>query len=178
MMIEEQFIFRTRAYVQGNQGYKNFVYKDSRGFLSMGYGHKLTAEEKKKYKLGDRVDGDLLEDHWEKDWELHYNAAKSIEGYDKLSIQQKVALVDLTFNMGVNWVKKFPNLIQNIKKAGLAENSSLSELHMSNAANELQYKNFKENNLELSKYWVQAKNRALSNYLLLLNDYDEWDYYA
>ena len=178
MMIEEQFIFRTRSYVQGNEGYKNYVYKDSRGFLSMGYGHKLTAEEKKKYKLGDRVDADLLEDHWEKDWELHYNVAKSIEGYDKLSIQQKVALVDITFNLGVNWVKKFPNLIQNIKKAGLAENSSLRELYMSNAANELQYKNFKENNLELSKYWVQAKNRALSNYLLLFNDYDEWDYYA
>ena len=177
-MIEEQFIFRTISFVKGNQGWKNYVYEDSRGFLCMGYGHKLTAEEKKKYKLGDLVGLEILDDCWEKDWKLHYETAKSIEGYDKLTTQPKVALVDLTFNLGVNWVKKFPNLIQNIKKAGLAENSASRELHMSNAAQELKYKNFKENNLELSEYWVQAKGRAIRNYQLLFNDYDEWDDYA
>lgn len=177
-MIEEQFILRAKSYVQGNEGYKNYVYKDSRGFLSMGYGHKLTAEEKKKYKLGDLVDEKILEDYWEKDWTTHYNAAKSIEGYDKLSIQQKVAIIDLTFNMGVNWVTKFPNLIKNIKKASLAENDLMKELYLSNAANELKYKNYKENNLELSDYFGQVKNRAIRNYQLLLNDYFDWDDYA
>ena len=177
-MTEEQFILRARSYVQGNEGYKNYVYKDSRGFLSMGYGHKLTAEEKKKYKLGDLVDEKILEEYWEKDWKTHYEAAKSIEGYDKLSLQQKVAIIDLTFNMGVNWVTKFPNLIQNIKKASLAENDIMRELYLSNAANELKYKNYKENDLELSEYWGQVKGRAIRNYQLLLNDYFDWDDYA
>ena len=63
-MIEEQFILRAQSYIQGNEGYKNYVYEDSRGYLSMGYGHKLTKEEKKKYKLGDRVNEKLLEDYW------------------------------------------------------------------------------------------------------------------
>ena len=177
-MTEEQFILRTRSYVQGNEGFKNYVYKDTRGFLSMGYGHKLTAEEKKKYKLGDKVDEELLEDYWEKDWTVHYNAAKSIEGYDKLSLQQKVAIIDLTFNMGVNWATKFPNLIKNIKQAALAENDIMKELYLSKAANELKYKNYKENNLEPSKYWGQVKGRAIRNYQLLLNDYFDWDDYA
>ena len=148
-MTEEQFILRTKSYVQGNEGFKNYVYKDTRGFLSMGYG-----------------------------WKIHYEAAKSIEGYDKLSLQQKVAIIDLTFNMGVNWVTKFPNLIQNIKKASLAENDIMRELYLSNAANELKYKNYKENDLELSEYWGQVKGRAIRNYQLLLNDYFDWDDYA
>ena len=80
--------------------------------------------------------------------------------------------------MGVNWATKFPNLIKNIKQAALAENDIMKELYLSNAANELKYKNYKENNLEPSKYWGQVKGRAIRNYQLLLNDYFDWDDYA
>tara|TARA_X000001382_G_scaffold22695_1_gene13801 strand:+ start:12023 stop:12679 length:657 start_codon:yes stop_codon:yes gene_type:complete len=177
-MIEEQFILRAQSYIQGNEGYKNYVYEDSRGYLSMGYGHKLTKEEKKKYKLGDRVNEKLLEDYWEKDWKIHYNAAKTIEGYDKLTLQQKLALVDLTFNMGVNWVKKFPNLIKNVSKASTALDDSQKQLYISNAANELKYKDYEKNDLTLSEYWGQVGNRALRNFQLLSDDYDDWDDYA
>ena len=174
-MSNETFIQRVKTYVRANEGYKNYVYKDSRGFLSMGYGHKLTEEEKKKYKLGDMVDEKLLEDYWEKDWNIHYAAAQKIPGYNSLNDDQKEVLIDLTFNMGVNWMDKFPNMMKNILLASQTNNPNMKKKYISLAAAELKYKNYEKDNLETTKYWNQVKSRAWKNFDKLMGNYDQPD---
>ena len=170
-MSEKEFVQRVKTYVKGNEGYKNYVYKDSLGYLSMGYGHKLTEEEKKKYKLGDIVDDKLLEEHFEKDWRIHYAAAQKIEGFNSLIENQKEVLIDLTFNMGVTWADKFPNMIKNISLAATADTPTLQQRYISLAAAELKYKNFNKEDFTLTNYWNQTKSRAVRNFDKLLGDY-------
>ena len=174
-MNEEDFIRKVKLMIRANEGYRNYVYKDSRDYLTMGTGHRLTDEEKLQYKEGDLVDDKYLEKLFEKDFDKHYKRARQIDGYDTLTVQQKAALIDLTFNMGVNWTKKFPNLIENVRKAGLATNPTLKKIYMKEAAGELRYVNAREGNFTESKYFGQVGNRAMDNFNRLMNINDDWD---
>uniref|UniRef100_A0A7S4D0T4 CSD domain-containing protein n=1 Tax=Eutreptiella gymnastica TaxID=73025 RepID=A0A7S4D0T4_9EUGL len=51
------------------QGFSETVYKDSNGFLTAGWGHRLTEEEAMKYEEGDVVDEETL-NRWEDEEEL------------------------------------------------------------------------------------------------------------
>ena len=51
------------------QGFSATVYKDSDGFLTAGWGHRLTEEEAMKYEEGDVVDEETL-NRWEDEEEL------------------------------------------------------------------------------------------------------------
>ena len=53
---------------------------------------------------------------FEKDYRHHKRAAQSIPGYDKMSLQQKAAMIDLTFNMGPQWYQEFPLMMAAIQK--------------------------------------------------------------
>lgn len=174
-MNEEQFIRKVKAMVRKHEGYRNYVYEDSRGYLTMGTGHRLTDKEKEKYKEGDRVDESYLERLFEKDFKLHYARAKEIEGFDTLTAQQRAALIDLTFNMGVNWTAKFPNLIKNIKLASEQTNPVLKKIYMRKAAGELKFVNAEKSDFTESKYFGQVGYRAEDNYERLMDDNDEWD---
>ena len=174
-MTEQQFIRKVKAMVRMHEGYKNYVYKDSRGYLTMGTGHRLTDEEKLKYKEGDRVDESYLEGLFEKDFIKHYKRARQITGFDSLTNQQKAALIDLTFNMGVNWTKKFPNLIRNIKLASEQTNPVLKKIYMRKAAGELKYVNAEESDFTESKYFTQVGYRAEDNFERLMDVNEDWD---
>ena len=48
------------------EGFKNYVYKDSKGYLTAGRGHKLTEDDKKLYKENDTVPYSVL-NKWSED---------------------------------------------------------------------------------------------------------------
>lgn len=167
--MNKEFLDRVKLTVQGYEGYKNYVYKDTRGFLTMGTGHRLTEEEKKIYKEGDRVDAKYLDGLFEKDFDSHLQKAKKIEGFDKLSDQQKEAMIDLTFNMGGGWVTKFPSLIKYAALVANETNPSLKSIYIKKMAAELKYKNPTKGDYRLTDYWGQVGYRAEENFKRLLN---------
>lgn len=172
-----EFLDRVKLTVQGYEGFRNYVYKDSRGFLTMGTGHRLTEEEKKIYKEGDKIDANYLDGLFEKDFKSHLDKAKKIKGFDNLSDQQKEAMIDLTFNMGGGWVTKFPSLI---KYAGLVANETnpaLKKIYIKKMAAELKYKDPTKGNYTLTDYWGQVGYRAEENFERLLNIMEEDDLY-
>ena len=172
-MTDDYFIENMKEIIEDYESKKNIVYVDSEGHLTVGIGHKLTDEEKKLYKKGDYVENEKIIKWFEEDFKKHYKAARSIEGYSNLSNSQKIALIDLTFNMGTQWTTKFPNLIKNIVKYSSAT-TEFDKVKFANlAANELKYKNPTKGDMELSKYYTQVKSRAEDNYNRLLNHYDE-----
>jgi lysozyme len=92
-----------------HEGIRNKPYKDSKGLWTVGIGHLIG-------------DGKTLPPEWNKtfsdaevkalfkqDYDHHARAAANIPGYDKVNEKGKGALVDLTFNMGPSWYKKWPN---------------------------------------------------------------------
>ena len=136
--------------VIANEEWKTTVYKDSRGLWTMGVGHligdgkKLPVIDPKFPELGVITEKTVLTNDqvrmiFEKDFEEHLNLAQKTPGWDKANEAGKAGLLDLTYNMGGTWYKKF-------KKAG----AFLAEGNFKDAAKEL----------ENSLWYKQVKSRA------------------
>ena len=103
------------------EGFKSKVYqgeKDEKGVLTVGYGHKLTASELKKYKEGDEIEQEQLDKWFEQDTKLAKTAAdkqaKSLKVEDKEFIK---VLASVNFQLGVNWYKEHKETWKLIKAA-------------------------------------------------------------
>jgi GH24 family phage-related lysozyme (muramidase)/uncharacterized protein YcbK (DUF882 family) len=110
--------------IERHEGRRNRPYKDSKGLWHIGIGHligdgKTLPPEMNRYFSDKEVD-----DIFDKDYEYHEKAAKGIPGYEKLSASGQAALIDLTFNMGPSWYKKWPTFTEQIKNGDIEGASS------------------------------------------------------
>ena len=117
--------------IKQHEGLRLKKYIDSRGFPTIGYGHLVDRNE----NIGDTITESQADSLFEKDYEHHKKAAMRIPGYTNASVQQKAALIDLTFNMGPGWVDGFPKF----KKAFASGNydAAANELINSNWYNQV-----------------------------------------
>ena len=94
-------------------------------FYSVGYGHQITQEEVKSgfILIGDKkipVRGDKGKDTTltkqeadelvKQDYVKYEKYAKTLPNFDKLNQKAQMALIDMTYNMGVGWAKPFIRL--------------------------------------------------------------------
>jgi GH24 family phage-related lysozyme (muramidase) len=92
-----------------HEGRRNRPYKDSKGLWTVGIGH-LIGDGRSLPANMDRTFSEAeIDEIFSKDYAHHAAAAAKIPGYDKINDMGKVALIDLTFNMGTAWYKKWPN---------------------------------------------------------------------
>lgn len=91
-------------HLKNREGFRNKVYRDSRGILTAGYGHKLTEDEKLQYKENDLVDSDKLNLWFNADGQKAYDAAisqaKQLGEEDPDFVN---ALFSVNFQLGENW---------------------------------------------------------------------------
>ena len=100
-----------RDMIKEHEGLRTDAYKDSKGFLTVGYGHLVDKGSPKDIhglKEGDTITAERAEKLFDRDFKEHADAAKKIPGYGKADEKQKAALIDLTFNMGPDWHTDFP----------------------------------------------------------------------
>ncbi len=100
-----------RDMVKEHEGLRTDAYKDSKGFLTVGYGHlvdKGSPKDIQGLKEGDTITAERAEKLFDRDFKEHADAAKKIPGYGKADEKQQAALIDLTFNMGPDWHTDFP----------------------------------------------------------------------
>lgn len=85
------------------EGYRNLVYKDSLGNLTVGIGHKLTKNELKTYKRCDNVKKAVIEQMYRDDINDAISLAKVIfTNYEQHNDSVKIFMVLQAFNMGNN----------------------------------------------------------------------------
>ena len=114
---EDPFFDRATEFLTLNEGFRNEPYKDSRGFWTIGIGHLITTKKDlpKEWKNAKLTD-DEVKALFKEDYNKHLNEAKKLPMYEKLNEEGKLALLDLTFNMGTNkfnetkWPKFFSAL--------------------------------------------------------------------
>ncbi len=97
--------------IKKHEGMRLQAYKDSKGFLTVGYGHLIddgSPGDIKNLKEGDTITEERAHQLFEQDYKEHADAAKKIPGYGKADEKQQAALIDLTFNMGPDWHTDFP----------------------------------------------------------------------
>lgn len=142
---EEQpdaFFDRATEFLTLNEGFRNKPYKDSRGFWTVGIGHLITTEKDlpEEWKNANLTD-DEVKALFKEDYNKHLNEAKKLPMYEKLNEEGKLALLDLTFNMGTTRFNedKWPKFF-----------SALENKDLETAAQEL----------ENSKWFNQVGNRA------------------
>jgi GH24 family phage-related lysozyme (muramidase) len=129
----------TKKMIIRHEGIRDTPYKDSLGLWTIGVGHligdgkSLPPEYNRKFTQAEIMK--MFDD----DFEHHAKAAEKIPGYSKANQGGQGALIDLTFNMGPSWYKKWPNFVK-----------KLSEGDFKGAADELAG----------SKWAQQVKSRA------------------
>ncbi len=102
----------SRAMIKEHEGLKLKKYKDNLGFTSIGYGHLVQPGE----QIPNEISKAYAEQLFNKDYKHHKRAAQGIPGYKNLSLQQKAAMIDLTFNMGPQWTNEFPLMMAALQK--------------------------------------------------------------
>ena len=102
----------TRSMIKEHEGLRLNKYQDSLGYTSIGYGHLVKPDE----KIPNTISRAFAEQLFNKDYKHHKQAAQGIPGYKNLSLQQKAAMIDLTFNMGPEWHKEFPLMMAALQK--------------------------------------------------------------
>ncbi|EKB0514344.1 glycoside hydrolase family protein [Escherichia coli] len=96
---------------------KFWMYKDTEGYWTIGYGHKVLPNEMEKYKNGiSAIDADLLLawdiDRTKKDLAtLGLSVPKDWEDF----------LIIMTFQLGLGGVKKFKKMIEALKQCHWSE---------------------------------------------------------
>ncbi|MCE9585719.1 glycoside hydrolase family protein, partial [Candidatus Uhrbacteria bacterium] len=90
------------AYTVANEGFRNKPYIDSRGFLTVGVGHKLSGPND---PLNRELSDQEIKDLYAQDYSKHANEARASASrhgvnFDSLSPNRQAVLVDMAFNMG------------------------------------------------------------------------------
>lgn len=93
-----------------HEGVRYEPYKDSLGLWTVGVGHLIGDGKSLPPEWNRTFSEKEVMDLYDKDYEKHKKQAQSnVPGFSKYDSVGQSALIDLTFNMGPGWPKKFPN---------------------------------------------------------------------
>lgn len=142
------------AYIKAKESFKPYAYDDN-GHKSIGYGHQIQPGENFPSTGITREEADNL---FANDFPKYLGAAKVIPGYDIAPQDVKDALIDMTYNMGAVWWKKWTDDKGN-----------------STIANNLQKQDYKAivESIKNSKYATQVGVRARENIARFLKGANE-----
>jgi lysozyme len=105
-----------KAMIKRHEGVRYKPYKDSVGLWTVGVGHLIGNGKSPGPYEGKTLSEQEVNDIFEKDYAFHKEAAKKAPGWSKANDTQKAALVDLTYNMGPSWHKKFKNTAKKMEE--------------------------------------------------------------
>lgn len=98
--------------IKGSEGFSATAYPDN-GHMSIGYGHQIKPGEESL--LTGSITREEADKIFAKDFEIYSKAAEKIPGfYDAPKIAKDV-LIDMTYNMGPAWYKKWGNFTSYIE---------------------------------------------------------------
>jgi len=99
-----------KAMITRHEGIRYEPYKDSLGLWTVGVGHLIGDGKTLPQEYNRKFSHEEVMAMFDKDYEKHKKQAESnVPGYSKFDSLGQAALIDLTFNMGPGWPKKFPN---------------------------------------------------------------------
>lgn len=113
--MEQQALAIAKSYLITEEGRRDMAYLDSRGILTIGIGHALTANDG-DWKVGDRITQESIDELFAYDISTAFNTAvtqaKEIKKYNAYMIAR---LTSVNFQLGTGWRSKFPNTWSLIK---------------------------------------------------------------
>lgn len=98
--------------IMQHEGVKQDPYKDKLGLWTVGVGHLIGDGKSLPPEWNRHFSKEEVYALFDKDFEHHKNAAMNIPNFSRLGEKGQAALIDLTFNMGPGWYKRWPKLVQ------------------------------------------------------------------
>lgn len=95
--------------IKKHEGVRTRPYKDSLGLWTVGVGHLIGDGKTLPPEWNREFTMEEIDALFAKDYEKHKKQAEAGPGYDKANEKGRGALIDLAFNMGGAWYKKFKN---------------------------------------------------------------------
>ena len=95
--------------VAGHEGVRTKPYKDSLGLWTIGVGHLIGDGKSLPPQYNREFSKDEIKAMFQQDYQKHAQAASGIPGFNNQNEKSKGALIDMTFNMGPAWYRKWPN---------------------------------------------------------------------
>ncbi len=105
---------KLEALIKGHEGFRPKAYKDSLGYLTVGWGHKLSREISAWLRPGMPVKQEVLDAYFREDLKEARRcvAALCIEGLDEV---REAVLIDMAFNLGCAGLRKFKKMLAAIE---------------------------------------------------------------
>ena len=153
--------------IKEHEGLELKVYLDTEGFPTVGHGHKIDAdspEDIRNLKVGDSITNERAGKLFEQDFSEMLFAAQQLPGFFRGSKRQQAALIDLTFNMGPNFLNNFPMM-----------RSALEEGDFDEAARQLEFAD-PDNRPGVKSDYATMTGRRSAPILDLLRDKGVGDY--
>jgi GH24 family phage-related lysozyme (muramidase) len=104
-----------------HEGVRYKPYKDSLGLWTIGVGHLIGDGKTLPDEWNRTLSHDEVMALYEKDYEHHKEYAQRIPAFNNMNESGKSALIDLTFNMGPSWYKKWPTLMKQLSAGSFDE---------------------------------------------------------
>jgi GH24 family phage-related lysozyme (muramidase) len=92
--------------IKGSEGFRATAYPDN-GHMSIGYGHQIKPGE--EYLLTKTISKEEANKIFANDFDIYSKAAEKIPGFNEAPKIAKDVLIDMTYNMGPAWYKKWDN---------------------------------------------------------------------
>lgn len=113
--IEAAAFTRAKQILLAEEGVRNSVYIDSRGFPTVGIGHKVLPTD--NLKVGDTISNAKVNQFFAQDIAKAFSAAKSqAREINKYTPEMIARLTSVNFQLGTGWRYKFPNTWALIKQ--------------------------------------------------------------
>ena len=103
-----------KAMIVRHEGVRMAPYKDSLGLWTVGVGHLIGDGKSLPSEWNKTFSAEEVKDLFDQDYEYHKKAAEKIPGYSNVKGPGQGALIDLTFNMGPVWYKKWPTFTKKL----------------------------------------------------------------
>lgn len=126
--------------IKKHEGVRTKPYKDSLGLWTVGVGHLIGDGKTLPPEWNRELSMKEVDELFAKDYMHHKEMATKTPGWNKANETGQAAMIDLAFNMGGAWYKKFPNTAKALESGDF---------------------NKAADGLEDSKWYTQVKGRAV-----------------
>jgi len=102
--------------IMEHEGVRYKPYKDSLGLWTVGVGHLIGDGKTLPPEMNRTFSKEEVMELFDKDFKHHKEAAQKIPSFSVLNEKGQGALIDLTFNMGPTWWKRWPTFTRKMKE--------------------------------------------------------------
>jgi len=103
--------------IKEHEGFRSYVYKDSLGFATIGYGHLVTKED--NYAEGIEYSMEQLDATFEVDFKAACESAELVADHNNINLDShpecvREVLIEMVFQLGVGGVSKFKKFLAHL----------------------------------------------------------------